>query len=569
MSELTITGLNRRGDSLSYRFTTDSEKVEIHSVDFVSVDLSELSKCRALKSLSLWNNSLLTIDFTPLMDLPSLQTISVSSNALTSVDLKPLSYIHSLETIHLSNNQFSSLDLSPLSTIPNLTNLYLNTNLLSYLDLGPLKYCDELRRLDLSRNQLESIDLSSLSNCLKLSELILENNRINEIDLEGLRTCKSLSVLSLAGNPITHLDLVPLSNCDALKELSLYDMGLQHIDLQPLGNCQNLVDLDLSYNRIKSINLDSLRNCEKLRELNLRENPFDTIDLTPFSTQGQLGFLDLSYTYLREIRLYPLSFCETFYNIQAEGTPIPSVDVTPLVFTQINTFDYMNLGNSIVLTILSSDTLSRVNPEFAGAVDQFDVPVFSNNLDYIRKLISLIVQSEEDDWKLIHLMRDVICSLNIQSLGIFDITKNELQFIQDEYNIDTIKSRLVDLFLDQRKKQGTTILVDVEHLSSISPEISLHVPDILKEREHELEKIVVPIADEIVDLKPLLCTAYGFQLCSALGLGISCKESELDIILKALNRLNMSVSVTENSEAVYPSGQSDALRKYLYALIDR
>ncbi|MBD3408462.1 MAG: leucine-rich repeat protein [Candidatus Lokiarchaeota archaeon] len=566
MSEISISGYNGRGEPISHIVGTDATEIKVSGVDFVSVDLSELSKCKSLKSLNLWNNSLSRIDLSPLMNLPQLEEISLSINKLRNIDLNPLASISTLNTLRLGSNSLASLDLSPLSYLSNFSELYLSNNEITHVDLQPLKDCDELRNLYLSGNRLKSIDLTALSNCEKLIEFDISDNEIEEIELQPLSSLKSLRYFNLSKNPIQYLDISALSGCEALEVLLLFDMSLRIIDLRPLANCHNLDDLDLSYNQLQFVNLEPLQSCVNLTQLNIRENSLESIDLTPISVPASLGFLDLSYTNISELQLYPLSFCSSFYDLQAVGTKIDSIDVTPLVFTLINTFDYMDLGGITTLTLLNEDVVTEFNPEFAEDVDQFDVPVFSNHFEYIRKLIDFVILNDEDDWKLIHIMRDVLCSLDLESLGILDISQSDLMFFAYERDIDQVKSKIISLFLKQIERNGSSILVDVSSLSKVSPEISLLVPEIPKIRDQEVAKILIPIVNDTVDLKPLLCTAYGFQICSAIGVGTSCHKSELITIEEAFNQLDISIPIVTDSKGVYPSGQSKAFRDYISIL---
>lgn len=163
-----------------------------------------------LEEVNLRNNLLNGIDLSPLTTCTKLITLSLNFNRLNAIDLEPLRNHTDLKYLYLYQNRFTEIDLSPLENCSRLLWLLLSFNNLSSIDLSPLANCLDITRLDLNNNGISSIDISPLENCEALQELLLGSNNISEIDLSILSEFFYFSKLYLNHNSITEVDLTPL-----------------------------------------------------------------------------------------------------------------------------------------------------------------------------------------------------------------------------------------------------------------------------------------------------------------------------------------------------------------------
>ncbi len=114
------------------------------------------------------------------MDLVQLRALSIDLSPLSScINLKSLSIYYC--------DKFTILDLSPLKECKSLESLIISHNTLRSLDLSPLAGCTTLSNLTINHNKIKSIDLSPLSNCRSLTKLSLMSNRFRSIDVRPIQ----------------------------------------------------------------------------------------------------------------------------------------------------------------------------------------------------------------------------------------------------------------------------------------------------------------------------------------------------------------------------------------------
>ena len=87
------------------------------------LDLSPLSGCQNLRTLTLAGMELNAIDLKPLMSCTNLEGIILSGNNLSKVDLSPFFQFENLGHINLLGNNLESLDITHILRCPNLTTL--------------------------------------------------------------------------------------------------------------------------------------------------------------------------------------------------------------------------------------------------------------------------------------------------------------------------------------------------------------------------------------------------------------------------------------------------------------
>lgn len=117
-----------------------------------------------LKELSIIGNQLSSLSLT---NHPKLSMVEVTDSNIQGVELD----LPALKTLSLFNNSLSNIDLS---YSPNLTELTLSSNMLTNIDLS---YSVNLTNLNLWNNSIKSIELS---NNLKLNYANLKDNSLTE-----------------------------------------------------------------------------------------------------------------------------------------------------------------------------------------------------------------------------------------------------------------------------------------------------------------------------------------------------------------------------------------------------
>jgi hypothetical protein len=146
-----------------------------------------------------------------------------------------------------------------------------------------------------------------------------------------------------------------------------------------------------------------------------------------------------------------------------------------------------------------------------------------------------------------------------------------------------LRHSLVETLLEQFESGGTTVLLDVAKMVG-TPAAAL-IPKIIELRKQEIEETIVTIngkelvlydvymkevgqttlPEESVYLEPLWFTAYGFQILTALGLGLRTTLQGLEKIQQTMSKLGVKVKVTTDgqSSGYAKSRMSDAMREIL------
>ena len=102
-------------------------------------------------------------------------------------------------------------------------------------------------------------------------------------------------------------------------------------------------------------------------------------------------------------------------------------------------------------------------------------------------------------------------------------------------------SQMVELLEAQLARGGSTLYFDLDILSTTPGSVLL--PSVLKQRETEMQELVLYEKSGRVDLFPLWLTSYGYQILSALNFKRYVSNSKLTEIEKALKKINHQFSV--------------------------
>ena len=99
-----------------------------------------------------------------------------------------------------------------------------------------------------------------------------------------------------------------------------------------------------------------------------------------------------------------------------------------------------------------------------------------------------------------------------------------------------------------------------------SAELSLLTDKITKQRLDEFHQVIVPQGRYRVNLRPLLMTAYGYQILNSLGLGTECSSDEFEQVKEAVAELGLDLKRTAGLDIQFATEISNDLRKYIEKL---
>ena len=89
------------------------------------------------------------------------------------------------------------------------------------------------------------------------------------------------------------------------------------------------------------------------------------------------------------------------------------------------------------------------------------------------------------------------------------------------------------------------------------------ISDIAKRRREEILETTVKVSEGMVDLEPLILTAYGFEILTKLKMPLEISTWDLKKVQKELEYLDLSFSVAEAGGSQIPVTTSDEMRTYL------
>jgi hypothetical protein len=129
-----------------------------------------------------------------------------------------------------------------------------------------------------------------------------------------------------------------------------------------------------------------------------------------------------------------------------------------------------------------------------------------------------------------------------------------------------IRDELTTLLKEQVKRGGPTHFINVNEMQEI-PELAIDVPRILDLRRREIESVTLIDRNGVIDLRPVIMTAWGFELVNALGLGLETDAEGCDAIQRKLYELDLSVNIAKNGETIPNSANmGEGLSEYIQSL---
>jgi hypothetical protein len=129
-----------------------------------------------------------------------------------------------------------------------------------------------------------------------------------------------------------------------------------------------------------------------------------------------------------------------------------------------------------------------------------------------------------------------------------------------------IRAGLFKQLKEQVRQGGPTHFFDVNEMREI-PELAVDVPRVLDLRKREMEDVTLIDREGLIDLRPFILTAWGFELVNAVGLGLETDAEGCDAIMRKLYELDIKVSITkDNAVAPKTVKMSSGLSQYIQSL---
>lgn len=288
----------------------------------------------------------------------------------------------------------------------------------------------------------------------------------------------------------------------------------------------------------------------------LREKEYNPHDST----------IDLSNLDIRDFDTSQLANNDRLRKLQLDGNNIARLDITPLI--ECKKLGTLILdGETDVDTILSYDTMEDVAKEVVNdAVDEYDALSYLPSLNSIRDSYKY-VRKHEPDWKMLHLFQNALRVTGYGWMGMLDIglKKSEqiLKQFLDSENSQEIQNQLISLLNKKINNRNPTINLDIETMTKYGDLVML-IDDVVEQRIDEMKNRVVPVMTfpidtesilllesvgesvdtHYADLRPLWCTAYGYELLESLSMGTTCEMREFSKVQDALKALEFEVKTS-------------------------
>ncbi|MHA1938757.1 MAG: leucine-rich repeat domain-containing protein, partial [Candidatus Thorarchaeota archaeon] len=342
---------------------------------------------------------------------------------------------------------------------------------------------------------------------------------IEDVDLSQLRGV-DLETLSLYSNYIERIDLAPLAKCRRIRVLRLSINCLHSLDLNPLAECSNLNVLDIGPNELETIDLSPLASLSELKVLRVDGNKLRSIDLSPLAGHPNLEFLDLSMNELERIDLWPLASNIGLQKILLVGNRLTSIDISPLVLVGNQLDLQKDMGVEVVIHPDLETRIEESSTDENGLlVPLIEDEVWRNLFQSVMRFCGKFTEAQQ-----IRFQRMFLKLLRMDELGIYDGPLHHiLSAIPDDADYLTARSILYDKMMElvgkQLESKGLTLFMDIERLSITRG--SRLVPEILKRRKEEIQKLRIPIFNNRANLVPLWMTTYGYAVLKSLEIEAS------------------------------------------------
>ena len=486
--------------------------------------------------------------------------------------------------VDLREQEIATIDLSPLAQSTKLEKLILSKNHLEEIDLTPLATCSSLRRLSLSDNYLEDIDLTPLATCSSIVSISLRENRLQNIDLTPLR-----------GNPEVSIDRQDVVRLQ--KQLNLVDSHYQPIsnDSQQTTDYINRLK---EKGRLADVLTESLWDTVKDDSLHIRLREPALLELARRNEPGILPYCDKLLTSGDEecwfTALEVLGTLNTYQAVQKlfmaggySGTRdrIAVMHALGMILTDTHRDEFRRLLRMMIapgeLDVTRwTKTALRVLKDVCL---ELGIVVTHPGKSWIRRMNSAYHRPKTtESWSFLHQVamrgeedlreqQDILLALGLGDFGFIDKNLRDIiTSISPETPIETARERVIEEVIEAivanvDKGEATTGL-KLEGLQNQYTEIARTIPDILRLRKEEMEKVVVGRKGNTVDLSELYLTAYGYEVLKVLNMKLQTDLEGLKKVEKSLTELGFELMVGNTS--VSGVNMSSQLKKVIWWIVE-
>ncbi len=204
---------------------------------------------------------------------------------------------------------------------------------------------------------------------------------------------------------------------------------------------------------------------------------------------------------------------------------------------------------------IHEDTIERiVNQENWGALVRLVGPL-SDELDQVEKM---------------HLQTTLLKLLGLEeyrgvTLDIIQLLRSMKHESDFSHAVESLREILFEQLTKQVSEGGMTHFVDIDWLSN--NELAVHIPAVIATRKAEMDSVAIQKRNGMYDLRPLWVTAYGFELLTALGLGLETDDEGLKSIQRSLDNVDLRLRIVVRKWSIrWPPGLSSVMREYIFSL---
>ncbi|TFG26537.1 hypothetical protein EU528_14255 [Candidatus Thorarchaeota archaeon] len=177
------------------------------------------------------------------------------------------------------------------------------------------------------------------------------------------------------------------------------------------------------------------------------------------------------------------------------------------------------------------------------------------------------------NWFNYHFLQCLVASLDMSWLGFLDGNPIEhLEYIVTRidhlFGRDTILSYVSENIYRQIDSEKTTIQLDLG-MAIENGEFAKRVEKVLAKRKREITEVEVVIEGQLVNLKNLWLTSYGFSVLKALDVGTSCNLGTFYTIEREFAKSDITIRTTTESPQDYLPDVSPLMRNYIWELADK
>jgi len=306
------------------------------------------------------------------------------------------------------------------------------------------------------------------------------------------------------------------------------------VDLSGLAECNKIETLDVSHNLIESIDLSPLQETETLRKLQLQDNRLTRLDLWPLAKCRGLDIVDACSNRLGTLDITPVFTCE---ELRTDSTVVLSAD--SILKYVASTEDLKKRFHS-VRTDHSTWTATPI-------IIWVDYPELIRRLGWRAvsdRIRSVLDRTPLQNW--FHLQRGLLEGLGMDELAGFDGNPRMLLDAatdedDSEAALDSIYDRAVELLSEQVKKGGPTLFLNIGSMRNTRA--SKLIPEIIKQRQIEIETLTIPVLRGRAFLQSLWLTSYGFHLLKALRIGLSTDSRGLEKVKTAVAEMGHELNI--------------------------